>query len=184
VTRYGNERLGRLLQLLRPVPEAWLSRAKQILSSAPERTIAVAKPLSDEDVARLRLALESDPLFRTRFDADPVSATAEAGMGAIAIAIEYEMSELLALAERVATDHAYRAELDADPVATLAAAGIPSAGAEPLLDAFAVTDEVRAKLPEVVAHEHRQPTPRAGLLILLLGAAAAVEKIRATSRSA
>ena len=181
MTRYGNERLGRLLQLLRPVPEAWLSRAKQIFSSVPAAT---AKPLSDDDVARLRLALESDPLFRSRFDADPVSATAEVGMGAIAIALEHEMRELLALAERVATDHAYRAELDADPVATLAAAGIPSGSAEPLLDALAVSDEVRARLPEVVAHEHRQPTPRAGLLMLLLGASAAVEKIRATARSA
>jgi hypothetical protein len=47
-----------------------------------------------------------------------------------------------------------------------------------------VSDDVLAKLPEVVAHQYEQLPLKARLLILLLGNTAAVEKIRSASRGA
>ena len=101
----------------------------------------------------------------------------------LALGLEQELRELVALAERVANDHVFRTELDADPVAVLAAAGIPVATVEPLLHALDLSDEVLAKLPEVVAHQHELPL-EARLLILLLGSAAVTEKIHAAARGA
>ena len=103
-------------------------------------------------------------------------------MRELALALEREMRELVALAERIANDDVYRAELDTDPMAALVAAGMPAATAEPLLQALAVPDEVLAMLPEVVAHQHEQLPLKARLLILLLGSTAVAEKIRAATR--
>jgi hypothetical protein len=69
-------------------------------------------------------------------------------------------------------------------VAALVAAGMPAATAEPLLQTLAMRDDVLAKLPEVVAHQHQQVPLRARLLILLLGSTAVAEKIRAATLGA
>ena len=140
--------------------------------------------LTDRDLAELGRELEVDPIFRQRFDADPVATAEAAGMRELALGLEREIRELVALAERIANDDVYRAELDADPVAALVAAGMPAATAEPLLQALAVPDEVLAMLPEVVAHQHEQLPLKARLLILLLGSAAVAAKIRSATRGA
>ena len=62
-------------------------------------------------------------MFRQRFDADPVAAAEAAGMHELALGVEREMRELVALAERIANDDVYRAELDTGPVAALVARG-------------------------------------------------------------
>jgi hypothetical protein len=49
---------------------------------------------------------------------------------------------------------------------------------------LAVRDEVLAKLPEVVAHQHQQVPLKARLLIILLGSTAVAEKIRASTLGA
>jgi putative modified peptide len=140
--------------------------------------------LTASDLAQLRRKLEIDPMFRQRFDADPVAAAGSAGMRELALGLERELRELVALAERIASDDAYRAELDTDPVAALVAAGMSPATAEPLLQALAVPDEVLAKLPEVVAHEHEQLPLEARLLIFLLGTTSVTERIRAAASGA
>ena len=76
----------------------------------------------------------------------------------IAVRLEQEIRELVALAERVAYDDAFRTTLEADPVAALDAAGMPEAVAEQLLDALDVPAVVRARMSEVVAH-HQQELP-------------------------
>lgn len=146
--------------------------------------VAAERRLTDSDLAELARELEIDPIFRQRFDADPVAAAEAAGMRELALGLEREMRELVALAERIASGDVYRAELDTDPVAALAAAGMPAATAEPLLQALAVQDEVLAKLPEVVAHQYEQLPLKARLLLLLLGSTAVVEKIRSATRGA
>ena len=50
-------------------------------------------------------------MFRQRFDADPVPAVEAAGMHELALRLDQEMRELVALAERIANDDVYRAEL-------------------------------------------------------------------------
>ena len=185
-TLYGDERLARLLRLFRPAPHAWVISAKRIFvdhrvsdTPAPAR-----KLLTNGDLTRLRWALTHDPMFRRRFDADPVAAAEDAGMPELAMGLEQEIRELVALAERVAYDDVFRAELEADPVAALDAAGMPEAAAEQLLNVLDVPDEVLARMPEVVAH-HQQDLPlRAHLLILLLGSTAVTEKIHAATRDA
>jgi putative modified peptide len=143
-----------------------------------DRSVVEEGWLTAGDLAKLARELETDSLFRRRFDADPVAAAEAAGMRELALGLEREMRELVALAERIANDDVYRAELDRDPVAALAAAGMPAATAEPLLQALAVPDEALARLPEVVAHQHEQLPLKAHLLILLLGSTAVAEKIR------
>jgi hypothetical protein len=145
---------------------------------------AAVTRLTEGDLAELRHALESDPLFRQGFDTDPIAAVRAAGLGELALRLVREMRELVALAERIAIDAAYRAELDVDPVAALVAAGMPAATAEQLLQALAVPEDVLAKLPEVVAHQHEQPPLRARLIISLLGSSAVVETIRSQPRHA
>ena len=182
-SRYSKERLARLLRLVRPAPAAWVARAKGILLNQPVRLPPpMEKPLTDRDLARLGDALRTDSPFRKRFDADPVAAAHAAGMGDIAIALEHEIRALVALAEQVASDSAYRIRLEADPLATLSAEGIPLESAEALLAAIALPDEVRAKLPDVVAHEQQQSPLKARLLILLLGSTATRETVRAAAR--
>ena len=146
--------------------------------------MAEERRLTDGDLAELGRELEIDPMFRQRFDADPVAAAEAAGMRELALRLEREMRELITLAERIANDDVYRADLDTDPVAALVAAGMPAATAEPLLQALAVPDEVLAMLPEVVAHQHEQLPLKARLLILLLGSTAIAEKIRSATRGA
>ena len=172
VKPYGVERLVHLLRLLRPAPDSWVTRAQRIVL---DRGV-----LTDRDLAELGGKLESDPMFRERFDSDPVAAAEETGMRELALRLKREMRDLVALAERITNDDAFRSELDADPVAALVAAGMPAGTAEPLLHALAVPDEVLTKLPDVVAHQHEQVSRRARLLILLLGTTAVAEKIRTT----
>jgi putative modified peptide len=183
VNPYGDARLARLLRLFSPVPEAWVRKAQRIpLDLGVRDPAARERSLRDGDLEELGRKLELDPTFRQRFDVDPVAAAEEAGMHELALALQREMRELVALAERIATDDAYRAELHADPVTALVAAAMPAATAEPLLQALAVPDEVLAKLPEVVAHQHEQLPRRARLLTLLLGRPALAEKIRSATR--
>ncbi|MGE5275226.1 MAG: hypothetical protein ACM3QU_15870 [Verrucomicrobiota bacterium] len=172
----GDVRVARLLRLLRPVPPGWIRKAQRVRVSAAE-----AGRLGDGDLAELGRKLEVDPMFRQRFDADPVAAVAAAGMRELAFGLEREMGELVALAERIASDDVYRSELDTDPVAALVGAGMPAATAEPLLRALAVPEEVVARLPDVAAHQYQQLPLQARLLILLLGTPAVAEKIRTTT---
>jgi hypothetical protein len=130
----------------------------------------------------LRHALD-DPAFRERFDADPIAAVEAADLHDLALRLASELRELVALAERIADD-VYRTELNADPVAALVAAGMPATTAEPLLQALAVPDDVLAKLPEVVAHQHEPPPLKARLIITLLESTAVVEAIRSRARRA
>jgi putative modified peptide len=183
VNPYGDERLARLLRLLRPAPQGWVTKAKRTLLDMSIRDQRESR-LTDADLAKLRRELEIDPMFRQRFDADPVAAAEAAGMRELALGLEREMRELVALAERIANDDVYRAELHTDPAAALLAAGMPAATAEPLLQALAVPDEVLAMLPEVMAHQYEQLPLKARLLILLLGSTAVAEKIRAATRGA
>jgi putative modified peptide len=179
VNPYGDVRLARMLRLLRPAPQGWVTKAQRIPFD-----ISARERLTDGDVAELGRKLEIDPMFRHRFDADPVAAAKAAGMHELALGLQREMREVVALAERIASDDVYRAELHTDPVKALVAAGMPAATAEPLLQALSVSDEVLAKLPEVVAHQHEEVPLRARLLIFLLGRPAVAEKIRAASRGA
>jgi hypothetical protein len=180
----GNERLGRLLGLLRPTPEDWVARAKLIFVEAGGAQPLAAEPLTERDVWWLTRALERDAGLRSRFDADPVAAADAAGMPELAAALEQELRELVALAERVAADDAYRAALETDPMETLGSAGVDAAAVESVLDALGVSDDVLSKVPEVVAHG-QQTSPRgAGLLLALLTSDAAVDEIRAAARGA
>jgi hypothetical protein len=159
-------------------------RAKRIVmdhrvSDAPA---PARKLLTNDDLARLQRTLEADPMFRRRFDADPVSAAEAAGMPDVAVGLEQEIRELVALAERVAYDDAFRINLEAHPVAVLNAAGMPEAAAEQLLKALDVPDEVLARMPEVVAHLHQELPLRAHVLILLLGSTAVTERMHAAPR--
>jgi hypothetical protein len=183
---YADERLARLLRLLGPAPRDWVMKARRIfldLGVTGHPGTAETR-LTEGDLAELRHALEIDPLFRQRFDADPLAAAQAAGLPELALRLAREMRELVALAERIAIDDVYRAELDTDPVGALVAAGMPASTAEPLLQALAVPDAVLAKLPEVVAHQHEQPPLKARLLIILLGSTAVVETIRSPARRA
>ena len=177
VNPHGDVRLTHLLQLLRPAPEGWITKAQGIWDSRADATT-----LTDRDLVELGHRLEIDPVFRRSFDADPVAAVEAAGMDELASRLDQEMRELIALAERIANDNVYHSELDTDPVSTLAATDLPAATAEPLLRALAVPDDVLAKLPDVVAHQHEEQPLRARLLILLLGSPAVAEKIRAAAR--
>ena len=174
----------RLLRLLRSAPQAWVAKAQRIpLDLSLQGQPGIEETwLTSGDLEKLERELEIDPMFRDRFDADPVAAAEAAGMHELALALEREIRELVALAERIANDGAYRAELETDPVATLGAAGMPTATAERLLQALTVPDDVLAKLPDVVAHQYEQPPLRARLLLLLLGSTAVAEKIRASTR--
>ena len=70
---HANERLGRLLRLLRPAPEGWVARAKHIFSERPDGS-SVPALLTDGDLAALARLLERDASFRERFDRDPAAA--------------------------------------------------------------------------------------------------------------
>jgi hypothetical protein len=171
--RYDEERLAQLLQMLRPAPEAWVRRAREI---------PLGLPLSDDDVATLARTLDTDPGFRQRFDADPVAAAEAAGMSALAAQLRREMHELVSLAERIASDSAYRAELDDDPHQVLVGAGMPDETTEPLLRAFGLPEELLDKVPDVCAHRQEGLSLKARLVMMLLGTSALDEAIRAATR--
>jgi hypothetical protein len=163
-----------------------VARAKRVFldhgisdTPAPARNL-----LTNGDLATLRRALDVDPMFRRRFDADPVAAAQDAGMPDLAVRLEQEIRELVALAERVARDDVFNAELAEDPIAALEAAGIPEAAAGQLLKALDVPDELLAWMPEVVAHRQQELPFSAHLLILLLGTMAVTEKLHAATRDA
>lgn len=169
--RYNEERLGELLQVLRPAPEAWLRRAQEI---------PLGPPLSYSAVSELARRLETDEGFRRRFDADPVAAAEIAGMSDLSAQLRREMHELVALAERITSDSAYREQLTEDPEAVLVAAGIPGETAEPLLRALALPDDVLEKV-EVCAHRSEGLSLKARLVMLLLGTSAVNEAVRAVT---
>lgn len=179
---YGNERLGRLLGLLRPAPEEWVLRAQRIFVGLGVAETPVVETLTARDLAQLQRALESDAGFRARFDADPVAAAEGAGMPEVGAALERELRELVALAERVAADDPYRTALETDPVDVLGAAGIDSTAVEPVLDALGMPDEVLSRVPDVVAHAQQKQPVGAGFLIALLTSDAAVESVRSAAR--
>lgn len=177
---HGNERLARLLRLLRPAPEGWVESARRIFTPSSVGDLPAAGGLTDADVAELASALERNPLFRERFDADPVAAAREVGMRELASRIEVEIGALVAVAERIANDVDYRASLTSDPMATLAAEGLPRSTVEPYLRALDDSSEALESLPEVVAHRD-EPSARARAVLLLLGCSAVVARIRATT---
>ena len=169
VSPYAHERLGYLLRLLRPAPRRWVTRAQRIVEVAA---------LTDRHLAELEWKLESDARFREHFDEDPVAATDAIGMHELAWALEYEVRELVALAERIVNDSAYRTALEADPARALRAEDMPATTAEPLLRALALGDDVVAKLPEVVAHEHEPLSRGARVRLVALRSATVVRAIR------
>jgi hypothetical protein len=186
VNPYGDERLARLLRLLRPAPHGWVTKAQRTLLNMiiRDQRETAESALTDGDLAELGRKLEIDLMFRQRFDADPVAAAEGAGMHKLALGLKREMRELVALAERIANDDVYRADLHTDPVAALEARGMPAAIAEPLLQALAVPEDVLAKLPEVVAHQYQELPLKTRLLFLLLGSTAVAEQIRSGTRGA
>jgi hypothetical protein len=153
---YDEDRLVRLLRLLRAVPREWVRRAQRIP--------AQATTLTERDVDELGRKLERDPSFRQQFDADPVAAVSAAGMRELGLRLEREIRQLVALAERVAGDTASRAESVADPIAELAAAGLPVAAAD------------------VEAHVLGERPLEERLLRLLLTSRAVADQLRAAAR--
>jgi hypothetical protein len=85
---YDDERLGRLLALLRAAPRAWIERAKRI-------------PLAQREVEELERLLAGDPTLRKSFDTDPVQAAEAAGMRDLAARLEQELDLLLSEAQEV-----------------------------------------------------------------------------------
>ena len=171
-TRYSEERLAQLLQMLRAAPEEWVRRAQEI---------PLGEPLTEGDVVRLAQLLERDPAFRARFDVDPIAAAEAAGMRALAAQLKRELRELVALAERLASDDAYRAALGDDPQAVLVTAGIPEETAEPVLRALAVPEELLDKVPDFAAHRQEKLSLKARVLMMLLGTSALNEAVRAVT---
>jgi hypothetical protein len=180
--RYDEERLGRLLRLLRAVPREWIRRAQRIpaeLGGGGPRTTLTAR-----DVEELGRRLERDPSFRREFDADPIAAVEATAMHGLGLRLRRDIDELVTLAERVARDEVYRADLAADPLAALAAAGLPGGSAEPLLQVLALTTEAPAELVEVQAHSFGTRPLEERLLLLLLTSRAVAEELRAAARRA
>jgi hypothetical protein len=178
---HDNERLGRLLRLLRPAPEGWVARARQIFTSQDIAVVrASAETITGADVDALARLLENDD-FRARFDADPIAAAEEVGLHELALRLDQDLRNLVALAERIAADTAYRAELKADPATALADAGMPQASVEPFLAALHHPDRALANAPDVVAHHQEPLSPEARALMLLLGSASVEQRLRAAA---
>ena len=99
VNSHIDERLARLLRLLRPTPDGWVAKAQRTLLDMIVRDdrVLAETVLTDGDLVELRRRLETDPLFRQRFDADPVAAAEAAGMRELALGLEREMRELVRL---------------------------------------------------------------------------------------
>lgn len=172
----------RLLRLLQPAPNDWVTKAQRTITDALGGGLAPAQALTDRELTELSRALERDPSFRRSFDLDPVAATEAAGWAALARRLQQEFRELIALAERIAADDAYYEALHADVLGTLHAADVPVPAAEPLLRALAEPDALLAKLPEVVAHQHERESARMRRLIVLLSSTVVAETLRDRSR--
>lgn len=154
---YDEARIARLLRLLRAVPVEWVRRAQRIpLRSAP---------LSEEELEKLSSRLERDPVFRREFDADPVAATKAVGMRDLGLRLEYEIGELIALAERVARDVERREEL-------VGALSADETRPEFLLDLIYVSD--------VEAHTFQPRSLEQQALLLALSSSALARELRAT----
>lgn len=179
---YSQERLVRLLRLLHPAPNDWVTRAERTIADLLVGERAPAQPLTDLELTELSRALERDPSFRRAFDIDPVAATEAAGWPELACSLQEELRALIALAERIAADDAFHEALHADVLGTLHAADVPVAAAEPLLRALAEPDELLAELPEVVAHQHERESGRTRRLIVLLSSTVVAETLRDRSR--
>ena len=151
---YDEARLVRLLRLLRAAPVEWVRRAQRIpLGSAP---------LTGRDLEELGRRLEQDASFRREFDADPVAAAKAAGMDGLGQRLQYELGELVALAQRVAREAGRREELVAalgDPRSTLAALSVSGAA-------------------EVEAHVLDQGRLEERALLLLLSSRAVGDELR------
>jgi hypothetical protein len=153
---YDEARLVRLLRLLRVPPLEWVRRAQRIpLGSAS---------LTEEDLQALAAKLDRDPSFRKEFDADPVVAVRDAGMRELGSRLEYEIGELVALAERVARDADRREEL----VGALAA---EDTGAGSLFRVLVASD-VEAHVSQMRPLEERA-------LLLALTSTAVADELRA-----
>jgi hypothetical protein len=124
---YDEERLARLLRMLRAAPREWIRRAQQI---------PVAR-----DVEELGRRLERDPSFRQQFDADPVAAATEAGMHELGGRLRREIRELVARAERVGEVPAELADVQAH---TFAERPLEERLRHLLLTSRAVAEELRA----------------------------------------
>lgn len=177
---YSQERLARLLRLLRPAPQASLERAQRTVLEmlTQDSSEGEGRGLTEAEVMDLARALELDPLFRKWFDEDPVAAVEAAGWPTLARNIEREVAQLLALVEQITTDSSYRAELLEDPLARLEKSGMPALAGEQLLQALEIAADVGTLLPEVVAHGQDDGSARSRLLILLVGSAAVGAMLR------
>jgi hypothetical protein len=153
---YDEARIVRLLRLLRAAPVEWVRRAQRI----PLASVA----LSEEELDLLERRLERDPVFRRAFDADPADAVREAGMRDLGSRLEYEIGELIALAERVARDAERREEL----VGALAAEGI---SAESLYELIYASD--------IEAHALKPRSLEQQALLLALSSTAVADELRA-----
>jgi hypothetical protein len=180
---YTENRLAYLLRLLPPAPQRWITGTQRAISDLILGSRNGTGAALDTQMAELRGALELDPSFQQAFDADPIAATEAAGWFDLARALETELSELVALAERVAADASYRDELNADPIGTLELAGMSSDTAEQLLRALDAPDDVVARVPEVVAHVHGHQTTRTQLVLLLLRSDTVGRSIQAITRT-
>jgi hypothetical protein len=176
---YSRERLAYFLQLLRPAPQRWVTKAQSTILEmlARDRTALDTTLLTETQLAELGRVLERDPAFRRSFNSDPVAAAEAAGWSDLARGLEREMRGLVALAERIAADESFRAELGRDPRRVLVAAGVPSVSAEPVRQALEGSD-AGSMASDVVAHQHEQLplTPR--LISILLRSSAFAEHLR------
>lgn len=177
---YSQERLVRLLRALRPAPQAWIENAQRTILEMLliDRSADPGSGLTEAQLTRLVEALQRDPLFRNSFDEDPVAATEAAVSPTVARNLDWEIDQLLAVAERIATDASYREELLEDPFLRLEKSGVPPLPGERLLQSLALPDSLLAKLPEVVAHRQEDGSNRSRLLILLVGSASIRSKLR------
>jgi hypothetical protein len=180
VNSYSQERLARLLRLLRPAPPAWIGRTQRTLLEmlTHDRSADVGSGLTEAELTDLARALELDPLFRRSFDEDPVAAAEAAGWPTLARNIERDIAQLVAVAERITTDASYREELLEDPLVRLEKSGMPALAGEQLLQSLGGPDDVLARLPEVVAHRQDDASTHSRLLILILGSAAVGAMLR------
>jgi hypothetical protein len=154
---YDQARIVRLLRLLHAAPVEWVRRAQRVpLRSAP---------LSGEELEKLTARLERDPVFRRAFDDDPIAAVRSAGMSDLGSRLEYEIGELIVLAEHVARD----AERREDLVGALAAEGV---SAESLYDVMFVSDVEAHMLPPRSLEQQA--------LLLALSSTAVADELRAT----
>jgi hypothetical protein len=154
---YDEARIVRLLRLLRAAPVEWVRRAQRIpLRSAP---------LSEEELDLLGRRLERDPVFHRAFDTDPIAAVRSAGMSDLGSRLEYEIGELIVLAERVARDAERREEL-------VAALTGERTSAESLYELIYVSD--------VEAHMLQPRSLEQQALLLALSSTAVSDELRAT----